>query len=375
MCREEFVRDCKKFNIDIPRCSECNDVVYWSNSVVVSSNKIKGRSFLSSKIVNNNTYNLKVCEKCFANKYGIKKNFGVICDYTKWAFGINDDDYLEARKKYAMTKDNMISKYGLEEGTMRWEEYCHKQSTTNTFEYKRDKYGWTREQFDEYNKSRAVTKENLIRRHGEELGLKKWEKYCKRQSLTKSWEYMVEKYGEEYARNVNMSKSLTLKNFIRKYGVEEGNVRWKEYVSNSKRGYSEVSQIIFYKIKEVLDNRGMDCRFALNGGEVSYELSSDRVVFLDFFIPELNLCIEFNGSIWHGDPNIFNDDDRPNPHRPEYTAKILRDMDQSRYNILKDIYDIDTEVIWESNIPNKIEEFILDLLNKYQYKCNTNLTK
>lgn len=95
-------------------------------------------------------------------------------EITKFAFNIPDDVYKASRSKYAITKDAMIAKYGEQGGTKKWNEYCKKQALTNTFEYKHQKYDWTKEQFDEYNKSRAVTKENLIRRHCKDKGMIIW---------------------------------------------------------------------------------------------------------------------------------------------------------------------------------------------------------
>ena len=53
------------------------------------------------------------------------------------------------------TRENMIRRYGEDEGTRRWDLYRHKQAVTNTFEYKQEVYGWTIDQFNEYNKSRG----------------------------------------------------------------------------------------------------------------------------------------------------------------------------------------------------------------------------
>ena len=54
--------------------------------------------------------------------------------------------------KRGTTLDKMIKKYGIEDGTSRWNIYCNRQKETNTLTYKREKYGWTDEEFDEYNK-------------------------------------------------------------------------------------------------------------------------------------------------------------------------------------------------------------------------------
>ena len=91
----------------------------------------------------------------------------------------------------------------------------------NTFEYKKRTYGWNKQQFDEYNKSRAITKKNLTKNIGEIESLIKLNEYLQKQHYTKTLDYYVEKYGKEkglaeYKRVCN-EKLLTKENFIRKY--------------------------------------------------------------------------------------------------------------------------------------------------------------
>lgn len=45
----------------------------------------------------------------------------------------------ETAKKRKITLDNFKEKYGETEGINRWNEYCKKQSITNTFQYKNEK--------------------------------------------------------------------------------------------------------------------------------------------------------------------------------------------------------------------------------------------
>ena len=102
----------------------------------------------------------------------------------------------ELSKNTAVTLENLIKKYGNIEGQNRWANYKSKQATSNTFEYKKEKYGWTEEQFKEYNRSRAVTLEKMIEKYGEENGTIMWETYCERQAFTNTKKYFQEKYGE-----------------------------------------------------------------------------------------------------------------------------------------------------------------------------------
>ena len=300
-------------NVERPRCIYCgNDIVYESTKVGFDKNgkiKITGKSYLTNKLVCGNTYNLCVCEDCFRKKFE-KECFCVLCESTKYAFNIPDNVYLEGRKMYAMTKECMIKKYGEEEGQKRWDNYCKRQSETNTFEYKHKKYGWTKKQFDAYNKSRSVTLKNLIKRYGEEEGQKRWTKFCSKRS-----------------------------NF-----------------------YSSVSQRLFDKIDKYLGKK-YTTYYATKNNEKCILLS--KTYMLDYYIQELRICIEFNGTYFHADPRVFLDDDHCNPFIKELTAKEIRENDEKRYKELFEKCGIKTFVIWEFDYNENtfdVENFIKNTL-------------
>jgi len=69
--------------------------------------------------------------------------------------------------------------------------------------------GWSEEQWNKFNASRASTEENYIKRYGEELGKKKWKTYCAH---------------EAYAGN-------TLTYFIDKFGKDEGTKKYLEVIA------------------------------------------------------------------------------------------------------------------------------------------------
>jgi micrococcal nuclease len=116
---------------------------------------------------------------------------------------------------------------------------------------KQEKYGITKEDFTRYNKSRATTLENLIHRYGEEEGAKKWDEYCKIQSYAgSSLKYFEEKFGEEEGVRkwveINYLKSHNKDVFIKKYGEEDGIRRWNEYIQRKPSYYSQISQKLFW---------------------------------------------------------------------------------------------------------------------------------
>lgn len=120
------------------------------------------------------------------------------------------------KKLMSCTKENMIRRYGREEGLMRWESYINKQAETNTFEYKQRVYGWTREQFDEYNKSRGNEGES-----NGNYGL----------GYYQVW---VRKYGKEQADKMN-AECTTKK--IRK-GPDNGNYQ-KVFSAEQRKNMSD----------------------------------------------------------------------------------------------------------------------------------------
>lgn len=358
------------FNVERHKCKCCGgDIIYSNTSVYIHNGKLiyKGKNFNTVKVVDGVSYKLQVCEKClkksFPNIKNLSRTFNVMFEPTKFAFGIPDDIFNTKRKNYAMTKNKMVEKYGEDIGLKKWEDYCKRQSETNTFEYKQKTYGWTKEEFDDYNKSRSVTLKNLIRRHGKEKGRKMWDDYCKKQSLTKSWDYMVEKYGIDKAREINKSKTPCLENFVRKYGSQKGYNKFLNYIQSNQRGYSKISQILFQNLDVYLNDKYTTYYFSKNG---EYAVENPTGVYrLDFYIKELNICIEFNGSCYHGDERLFKDDDRPNPFNQQLTAKEMREQDKERYMFLFKEHNIKTFIIWELDFnPEEFDykKYITDIL-------------
>lgn len=370
----DYITSAKLLNIPLECCRECGSPIVWCNSKVRINRRgdvvFEGKTQSSTKVVNGNPYHLQVCEHCFVKKFGKATNFGITDEKTKWAFGITDEDYLQDRKKYALTLDKMIQKYGEEEGKSRWNIYCDKQAETNTFEYKNKKYGWSREQFNEYNKSRAVTLKNLIARHGEEEGKLMWADYCQRQVETKSWEYLVDKYGTEGALKVNRSKAINLENMIRVHGEVEGKKAYAKWLSQFERRepqrWSGTSQAIFNTFKPFIEAAGWTCKYQTNGGEQSV-ITSTGGYLLDFYIPEIKVAIEYNGGVFHADPRLYKDDEYCNPLQPHKTAKEIREYDKIRINSIYKELGIKTYIIWELDYKQglNLEEYIKQIIKTH----------
>lgn len=295
--------------------------------------------------------------------------------------GYSEDESRELCKnwksKSAITLENMILKYGVDEGNKRWNSYREKQALTNTFEYKRDKYGWTREQFDEYNKSRSVTLENLIKRHGEEKGRLKWDKYCERQRYAGCQiEYFIEKYGEqegiEKYNLVNILKSHSYESFlIKNDGNEElATIEYNQYLKfrpNNGNSYSNIANELFDKLFDSIKHIYKDIYYSNNINEwFVYDCNKKRVYYIDFFVKDTGLAIEFHGDYWHANPIKYLPEQLISyPNSVQKVAKQIWEEDEYKTNLIKKHPKVkDILIIWENEY-RKNKEQIFELCLNY----------
>lgn len=242
-------------------------------------------------------------------------------------FNVNEIELIckELRNGLAVTLDNMISKYGEVEGKIRWDQYREKQAYTNSYEYKKEKYGWNEDDFKEYNLSRAVTLENCIRRHGESEGTKIFEEYVE-----------IQKYV-----------GVKLEYFIEKYGEEEGQEKYNKMIyqklnNNSTSSFSKVSQEFF----KLIDEEGENSFYREKNNEYRLYKKKYKPYSLDFFNLDRKKAIEFFGDYWHMTPKKYS---------PEYINKsgIMAcekwEKDQDRLNQIKENYGIEVLVVWEGD--------------------------
>jgi len=322
------------------RCRLCNGPIYYYDSIFRINKDYDlypdKKSYLTKKSLLNNDYYLSICEDCLIKKYPEYNNlnksrvFNRICDITCFAFNIPNNISEEWKKQnYSITEETLISKYGKNNGKEKWKIYCEKQALTNTFEYKKEKYGWDEKKFSEYNRSRSVTLKNIIKRNGEEKGLEIWNNYIDRQKYTCSLEYFIAEYGELNGRE-------KFENFSIKRAMQ--------------CGYSNISNKLFDSLKEKINN---DYTYYYINDKQEYFFKNGNIFYLvDFFIKELSLVIEFNGDMWHANPLIYKENDIPFPFDKKYTAKDIWKKDADKINFIKTKVR-DVFIIWEKDLKEK----------------------
>nr|QMP82898.1 MAG: hypothetical protein [Caudoviricetes sp.] len=276
--------------------------------------------------------------------------------------------------KGKVTNRKMILKFGEVLGNSKWSGYVNKQKITNSFEYKNKKYGMTREEFEEYNKSRSVTLENLILRHGKIEGTKKFEDYCTKQKTSGcTLDYFVEKYGQDIGKKVYLDickrKTHNLESYIYKYG-KEGIIKYNDYLNkvSVKRTYSKMSQKFFWELVKILEENGLfvpeEIKFAENGGE-KYLLSEQygRGFFYDFCIEKIKLIIEFNGDLYHANPKKYLPNDIPPYRNNDLSAKQIWEHDKKKNDsIISSGYEL--LIVWEDDLKNDYNNLIYRIIGK-----------
>jgi len=177
---------------------------------------------------------------------------------------------------------------------------------------------------------------------------------------------------EDFNKAKNKYVVRNLENFVEKYGKEEGQIRYnlfKEKTLNFQ-GFSKISQEFFKKLDEYFTN--YETFYHDKNKEYFINIKNENFYLLDYYIKDLNLCIEYNGSNFHADPTVYKENDivLNFTGAPPITAKEIWEKDKNRINNLKTFRDIDTIIIWDNvyNRKNKnfdFEKFANEIKIKY----------
>jgi hypothetical protein len=256
-------------------------------------------------------------------------------------------------KSTAITLDNLIKKHGAVDGQVRWDQYRAKQAYSNSYEYKKLKFGWTPNQFDAYNSSRAQTLEKMIERHGEDLGVVKWKEYCDRQAYTNTKAYFIQKYGEtlgiEKYIKINKKKAVNDPGALSKkldVSIEDA---VSIIMSRQKQFFtSNIEQEFISAIENKIGN--LDHTTTRNPFGKWSPLLGTYVVY---DIKHHDCIIEFNGDYWHANPKIYKD-------TAVIRGKLAIDIQQRDMLKLKTAQDLGfrTLVVWESEYKQNKELII-----------------
>jgi very-short-patch-repair endonuclease len=398
--KKEYMNACDYLFSNNVKCRICGEHIFYENQTKLIFNhklsqyeKIGKTDILSKKLLGEDVF-ITCCESCLLKKYpdyenkNKKRIFQTWNYLTEYIYNADKSKVESHRKKNnSVTYDNMVIKYGKELGEKKWEQYRQRQSETNTFEYKKTKYDMSEQEFRQYNQSRAVTLDNMIKRYGCILGHEKWNKYVERQKYTKSKEYYTEelKDSPKYF-DICKRKANTLSNFIKRAGnAEKGTEKWVKYITsmNNKKAISisKISQLFFKELETAINKTMNDIVFDSYYAQKNEEkmfLKNEVVYFVDYYLPRLNLILEFKGDFWHANPKLFKEDYKFKWGHGPITAKEIWQRDQEREQFLKENFHTEILEVWEydyvnnpASTLNNIKKQIIRIAKGFKNEENT----
>lgn len=255
-------------------------------------------------------------------------------------------------KSKSMSLEMCIKRHGEIEGPIIYKKFWDTTSFGTNERAFKIKYGdeWEK-YFDKFriSQGRKSTLEGKIEKYGKEEGYKRFIELNKKKSKSSSKKSFIKKLLKNGASFQDIQEAISkrwdntsIKSFISRYGEIEGKIKYEEYRQKNKesnplcleyyikKGISEdvafeiiskiqwanntnVSRIskeslkYLDKLNEVFKCRGYKCEYKDN--ELGIKLTLDeyevykknRFFFYDFFVPELNLIIEYHGERFHDD--------------------------------------------------------------------------
>jgi len=215
--------------------------------------------------------------------------------------------------------------------------------------------------WEEYNKSRAVTKELCIKRHGDTSVFDLYRE--KQRTAGCSLQWFVDKYGESAGRDhwlrLNARKGHSIASYAERYGVD-AEVKLAEYwESRSKfKISSQAEQEFVVRVSNLACFHGH--RAVTQYGV--YDREERKYRLYDLVFPDAKIAIEFHGDYWHANP------ERYAPSTVMYsnkTAPIIWEEDRKKQVCIKRERGFELIVVWESeyerdaeSVMQRIESFV-----------------
>ena len=217
-------------------------------------------------------------------------------------------DYEDLKKRSATSRDNYIKKYGEEEGIKKWEIICKSRKGRNTLK-------------------------DYITRYGEEVGKLKYDEYVK--TITNNLDNFVRLYGEEEGlqkynnRLLSMKGMFSYKWFAEKYG-ENAEILYREHWANRLKKVtvaSGASRKIFDPLFEWCKEKSIMPYYGIIGNHeyFLYDKEQNHIYFYDFAIIDKKIIFEFHGEHCHPNPSILTSEEWNN-WRCVYDKSITADI-------------------------------------------------
>lgn len=284
-----------------------------------------------------------------------------------------EEKFEEYHQKMAKrnTLEGYIERLGEKKGKEKYEEFCKlsRRSLNAMIEHFGNEEGKKRyEQHKKNTKKGMIGKthlcntnhlQNYVDKYGKELGEQKWKERYEKSSKSNTLEGYINRFGQEdglkkWNEHKNkLSFAVSLDGFISRYGKDEGEKRYQKMIQDRicNEHYSERSQKLFNEIMNKLEIQKNECRFG-NDELMIFDKKTNKSYLYDFCYK--NKIIEFNGTWYHCDPKIYNEN---YIHPMNGVAKDIWEKDKIKNKIAK-LKGYDVLVIWEKEFENDFEKIV-----------------
>lgn len=261
----------------------------------------------------------------------------------------------EFYQKRGSSLQNFITRYGDDLGNEKWKNYLLKRSMA--YKIKREKG----HRYPKYNL------DYFINLYGIEKGTAVYNEKISKQRYGVSLQRYIDEYGEIEGRKIchNIKDTTSLEKMIKKYGNNKGTKKYIEHRSKFKPSdnfYSKKSKILFDAICCKSNIKAFYGRneklLVLN--EFERKSINQKIMYLDFLYE--NNVIEFNGDVFHANPDRFDENDCPHPFKRGLASKIIWEYDNKKAEIIK-TRGYNLLVVWESEYENNFEILVEKCIN------------
>lgn len=256
-----------------------------------------------------------------------------------------------------------INKYGEEDGNKR---YIEKNSRLSVGVEALRKNGKTEEEILQikhtHGSKSARTLENFVNSYGEEEGIQRFTDYIENHYTYTSVKYWVKQGMTEEEAKAHISKiqKRDINHFIDKYGEKEGLERYlkaNELKIRNSKGFSGIEIEVYEYIKTIFPDTVSQFRVKHISRPIGY--------LSDIYIPEINLIIEVFGDYFHCHPKFWGPDDYNKTI--QLTAQERWNKDKIRVKDIRESgYNI--EILWECDIHDDFFGLIHKTIDKYTTK-------
>lgn len=196
--------------------------------------------------------------------------------------------------------------------------------------------------------------------------------------------HTIERYKELYGQNWEekyqkridtCKKYMSVQYYIDTYGEELGFEKYRERTKNFG-GVSKIQLSLFDELYNLLPEHVKTyIQYKDNSGEKEFGQfckENNKSFLYDFVIKKYNIVVEFNGDFWHGNPQIFTDE-----NKVIYEGKTAKDI--WNYDRMKHQHIVNRGfnliVVWEKDYrqdPNGVIERLINQIKELIYEHDKN---